>query len=181
MRPFRVVAPQGTLVPIEDLRDHVRADTGEQDLRLASFERAAVAYLDGYTGRLGRCILRQKWAQPLNGTEKLVDLPFPDCREFSVEQRDSEGAWSEVANVTVTVVDDCALLEGLPLDQSGIHLMFWAGWDTPDEVPENLKQAVFLLATHWNDNRSAINHSGANSELPYGVETMLQPFVQVFG
>ena len=181
MRPFRVEAPQGALVPVEDLRQQLRVDTDEQDNLINAYERAAVDYLDGYTGRLGRCILRQKWALPLVGNPEAVFLPFPDCREFSVERLDSHGEWSNVAGVSVTHIGDHALLASLPIDQSGLHLTCWAGWEEVVDVPEVLKQAVRLLVAHWFDpdaDKSARNV--APSGLPNSVAAMIQPFVSVF-
>ena len=180
MRPFRVEAPQGVLVDLAELREQVRADTNEQDNLIEAFERSAVAYLDGYTGRLGRCILRQKWALPLVGNPEAVFLPFPDCREFKIERLDDQGAWSDVAGVTVTQMEDCALLMDMPSDQTGLHLTCWAGWETADDVPENLKQAVRMLVGHWFDNRSAVSNGPAPHQVPMAVDAMIGPLVHVF-
>jgi hypothetical protein len=180
MRPFRVEAPQGALVPVEELRQQVRADTDEQDELILAYERAAVDFLDGYSGRLGRCILRQKWALPLVGTPDAVFLPFPDCREFAIERLDDQGVWSDVAGVTVTGIDDCALLMDLPSDQAGLHLTCWAGWATAEDVPGNLKQAVRLLVAHWFDNRAAVTTGQAPHQVPMAVDAMIAPLVHVF-
>lgn len=181
MRPFRVEAPQGALVPVEELRQQVRVDTDEHDSLIAAYERSAVDFLDGYTGRLGRCILRQKWALPLVGNPEEVFLPFPDCREFAIERLDDQGAWAQVAGVTVTQMEDYALLVDLPSDQTGLHLTCWAGWTAADDVPENLKQAVRLLVAHWFDPEADRNaRSIAPGGLPNSVASMIQPLVHVF-
>ncbi len=180
MRPFRVEAPQGVLVPVEELRQQVRADTDEQDSLIEAYERSAVDYLDGYTGRLGRCILRQKWALQLVGNPEAAFLPFPDCREFSIERLDDQGAWSQVDGVTVTRMEDYALLMDLPGDQTGLHLTCWAGWSTADDVPDNLKQAVRLLVAHWFDNRAAVTTGQATHRVPMAVDSMIAPLVHVF-
>ena len=181
MRPFRVEAPASPLVPLADLRAHGRADTADEDALLQGFERAAVAYLDGYTGRLGRCVLRQKWALPLTDQPQAVQLPFPDCRDFKIEQRDAFGVWSEVADVTITQFDDNVLLTNLPADQSGLHLTCIAGWETVDDVPDSLKQAVQMLVAHWSTHRGAVSQSDAAEGVPFGVAALLQPLTVVFG
>jgi len=180
MRPFRVEAPAGPLVPVADLRGQVLMDSDEQDNRIAAYERAAVDFLDGYTGRLGRCILRQKWALPLVGNPEAVFLPFPDCREFAIERLDDQGAWAQVAGVTVTRMEDYALLVDLPNDQTGLHLTCWVGWETADDVPENLKQAVRLLVAHWFDNRAAVSTGQAPHPVPLAVDALIAPLVRVF-
>lgn len=181
MRPFRVEAPQGVLVPVEELRQQVRVDTDEQDSLIEAYERSAVEFLDGYTGRLGRCILLQKWALPLVGNPEAVYLPFPDCRDFTVEQLDDQGGWSDVPGVTITRMDDYALLVDLPSDQTGLHLTCWAGWPAAEDVPENLKQAVRLLVGHWFDPEADRNvRSVAPGGLPNSVAAMIEPLVHVF-
>lgn len=181
MRPFRVEAPEGVLVPVEELRQHVRADTNEEDNLIEAFERSAVDFLDGYTGRLGRCILRQKWALPLDGSSEPVHLSFPDCRDLSIERLDDQGVWSDVAGVTVTQIDDCALIADLPSDKTGLHLTYWAGWDTAADVPANLKQAVRMLVAHWFENRTAVTTGQtAAHQMPMAVEAMIEPLLHVF-
>ncbi len=180
MRPFRVEAPQGALVPVEELRQQVRADTDEQDSLIEAYERSAVDFLDGYTGRLGRCILRQKWALPLIGNPEAVFLPFPDCREFAIERLDDRGGWAPVTGVTVTRMEDYALLMDLPGDRTGLHLTCRAGWATAEDVPDNLKQAVRLLVAHWFDNRAAVTTGQAAHQVPMAVDAMIAPLVHVF-
>ena len=184
MRPFRVEAPQGVLVTWDDedgLAVQCSLETTDERRGLVEgFERAAVAFLDGYTGRLGRCILRQKWALPLIGNPEAVFLPFPDCREFAIEQRDDQGAWSPVDGVTVTRMEDYALLVDLPPDQTGLYLTCWAGWETAEDVPENLKQAVRLLVAHWFDNRAAVATGQTPHHAPLAVDAMIAPLVHVF-
>lgn len=179
MRPFRVEAPQGVLVPVDELRQHVREDTNEEDSLIQSYEKAAVAYLDGYSGRLGRCVLRQKWALPLLGNPESVFLPFPDCREFAIERLDDQGVWSDVTGVTVTKMEDYVLLVDMPGDQTGLHLTCWAGWETADDVPENVKQVVRLMVAHWFEYRGVVTAGQTQHQLPLAVEAMIQPLVQV--
>lgn len=182
MRPFQVEAPQGVLVPVNDtLRQQLRVDTDELDGLIASYEKSAVDFLDGYDGRLGRCILRQKWALPLVGNPEAVFLPFPDCRDFAIERLETHGAWVQEAGVTVTQIEDYVLLADLPGDQTGLHLTCWAGWGTAEDVPENLKQAVRLLVAHWFDPDAEKNaRSIAPGGLPNSVAVMIQPLVNIF-
>ena len=187
MRPFRVEAPENPVLVVWDGGNGLATHCGleSDDLRKAlveDFERAAVDYLDGYAGRLGRCILRQKWALPLQcaAATETVFLPFPDCRKFAVEQLDAEDVWSAVAGVTVTQMDDHALLEDLPTDQTGLYLTCYAGWETVAEVPENLKQVVRMLVAYWFDNRDAATPNRSAQALPLVVETLIAPLVSVF-
>jgi hypothetical protein len=179
MRPFRVEAPQGVLVPVEELRQQVNLDTDEQDGRLTSAERAAVARLDGYTGRLGRCILRQKWALPLIGNPEVVHLPFPDCFDFKIERLDS-GNWTEIEGVALQYFEDQVSLSDMPDDWTNLHLTCQAGWETAADVPEDIKQAVCLLVAHLVFYDPKTWDGLVAGQLPQNVESMISGYASVF-
>ena len=180
MRPFIVTAPVGDLIDPAELMDHVRGNAEDAAL-LASYQAAAVSYLDGYSGRLGRCLLRQKWAFPLFDAPETVLLPFPDCREFKFERQDALGAWSDVAGPTITVIArDEFQISDLPDDLDGLSLTCIAGWDTSDETPDGVKQAVKMLVAHWYENRTAVNAGSVASAVPLGFDAMIDPYKNVF-
>ena len=184
MRPFCVEAPEQPLVTYggtEGLKKHCRCDTDEEQALIEAFEAAAVAWLDGYSGHLGRCVLRQKWALPLMVRQDSVALPFPDCRDFAVERLMPDGIWSEIEHVSIQADRDYAILTDLPGDRDGLHLTFWAGWNSVDAVPEHLKQVVRMLVAHWYGNRSAVAPGAEHRQLPLSVEAMLRPLRHVCG
>ena len=181
MRPVRISAPASPLVTLEDLRQQVRAGTAEEDALLEAYERAAVDWLDGYSGRLGRCILAQTWAMtvPFGSGPALFTLPFPDCRDLTVERPDGAGGWEEF-DAEIQQDGESASVSGLPSDATGYRLKFVAGWSDPSEVPNNLKQAVRFIVTHWSENRSAVISNGTPSAMPFAVEAMISPLIHVF-
>ncbi|MEO0485276.1 MAG: head-tail connector protein [Pseudomonadota bacterium] len=145
-----------------------------------SFERAAVSFLDGYTGRLGRCILDQKWALPLNKRPDVVNLPFPDCRGFAIERKDAD-SWVEVPGAALQVFEDQVSLSDLPSNADGLFLTFRAGWADASNVPEDYKQIVRLLVAHWFVNRAAVSPSTAATAIPFGAEALISPLCCVMG
>ncbi|MEP4195977.1 MAG: head-tail connector protein [Aliishimia sp.] len=180
MRPFLLEAPVGPLLQLDDLKKHIRVEGDGENTLVEAYERAAVALLDGYSGILGRCVLKQKWALPLMGCPDAVFLPFPDCRDFQIEQRLSSGDWIDVENVAIQQDGDCVSFVDLPCGEAGLHLTCWAGWETADEVKETLKQAVRMLTAHWFDNRSAVTTGQAPHNVPLGFQGMIAPLVHVF-
>lgn len=179
MRPFRVADPEGALVPLEGgagLLEHLRdPHESEHDL-VEGYERAAVQHLDGYSGVLGRCILKQQWAMPFAPSENAIFLPFPDCREFEVQRRDSEGTLTAVEGVEIDVRRDCVVMSDLPSDRSNLHLTCWAGWESAEVVPEPIKQAVRMLVAHWMLHREAGSSDAAVRDVPMGFQMMINPF-----
>ena len=179
MRPFLLQEPQGSVIPVEELRDICRVATEESDDYLRSLEKSAVAWLDGYSGRLGRCILSQRWALPLVGQPEAVSLPFPDCRDFKVEEDDGLGNWSGVPDVTTSKRGDHLFLTGLPEDTSSMAVTCTAGWDTAYYVHDGIKQAIRMMVAHWYDNRSAVATGQTPTEVPLGVEALISPMICV--
>lgn len=178
VRPFLKSPPQGALLATADLRILCSLDTDEQDLKLEMAQRAAVDMLDGYTGRLGRCILRQVWALPLTDGACAVDLPFPDCRDLAVERFDGS-TWSAVDGVALTQRGRRVHLSGLPQDRADLHLTCVAGWETPEDVPQNLVQAVGSLVAHLFDYDPRTWAGLSGGELPRNVAMMIAPLVVV--
>jgi len=179
MRPILLQAPQGPVIPVGELRDICRVDSSETDDYLTALEKSAVAWLDGYSGRLGRCILAQRWALPLVGQPEAVSLPFPDCRDFKVEEDDGQGNWSEVHDVTQSKRGDYLFLTGLPEDTSSMAVTCTAGWETADDVHDGIKQAIRMMVAHWYDNRPAVATGQTPTEVPLGVEALISPMIRV--
>ena len=182
MFPYRVDAPASPLVPYADLRTRLNiiltGDATEDAARqndVESLEAAAVDYLDGYSGRLGRCILAQKWAFPLDVGTEVVYLPFPDCHSFAVEAKDEFGDLQPVADVEITEGRGCVSLSGLGSDVTGAYLTLTAGWATADDVPANITQAIKMLVAFWYDNASAVSDDSAPKSVPLGFEDMIRP------
>lgn len=179
MRPFCIDAPVGPLVELTDLRRHLRVDSHEEDALIASYSQAAVDYLDGYGGVLGRCILPQKWALPLIGRPDVVMLPFPDCRDLQIERRSDE-TWTVIDGPALQFFEDQVSLSDMPEDWDNLFLTCQAGWASADHVPENLKQAVRLLVAHWYDNRSAAATGQVPQQVPLAVSAMIEPLKNIF-
>jgi uncharacterized phiE125 gp8 family phage protein len=66
--PVRTVAPTLSPVSLEEAKDHVgAAEFDDDDRKIEGYLDAAVAYLDGYSGILGRALITQTWKVNLCG------------------------------------------------------------------------------------------------------------------
>lgn len=156
MTPFRVTAPVAPVVGIIDLKAHLRVDYSDDDILIQALQDAAVSYLDGWRGILGRCIMRQQWAMTC-GQAGTFRLPFPDVVEASVSSgdvtlsRDDLGAiatTTEPATVTMTL-------------------------EAPADILAAVVLIVKMLVAHWYHNREAV---GVNqSEMPLAVQALIEP------
>ena len=178
-RPFRTDPPSGSVLEINgDLMKQLRVESANENALIGFYVQAAVDLLDGYSGTLGRCILSQRWAfpAPMSGCD--LSLPFPDCREMTVERL--EGAtWSPVAGAAITEGFDRITITGLPIDRLDVWVRLTAGWAMPANVPANLKQAIRMLVAHWYENREAALAGTVSSQVQFGVDMLLAPLRRI--
>ncbi len=178
-RPFLITKPATLPVTLPDVKTHLRVDHADDDNLITGYIDAAIDWLDGFDGYLGRGIILQVWALPLFSTDVIVSPAFPDAREFVV-QTQSNGTWSAVAGASVTPQPDGTIrLSGLPSDLTGVVLAMKTGWADAAAVPAAIKQAIMLLVGQWYELREAIG-TGIGGEPPYSVRALLAPYrVQV--
>lgn len=58
---IRVAAPTVPIVSMDELKEHVRVDGDEDKAILQVYLDAATAWVDGFDGVLGRCVMEQTW------------------------------------------------------------------------------------------------------------------------
>lgn len=161
--PVRVTPPVGQVVTTADLRAHCRLDpnSSEDDLLLIALEKSAVAMLDGYRGKLGRCILEQEWSLTY-GEAGRFRLPLPDVIEVIAE--DSEGE-----SVAASLSQD-SLGSVVTIDAPAV-VRFKA--KLPEDALDTARIAVKLLVGHWFENREAVVTGSASTSLPLTFEAVV--------
>lgn len=182
-------------LPIAAFKDHLRlgsgfADDGAQDALVESYLRAAMAAIEG---RIGKLLLRRmiKWrpSQWRGGCEQPLPLA-PVSAIQSLDLVDGAGTATTVEASRYRLVPDLQrpkiVARGgtLPLPPSDgyVELLFEAGFGPAwADVPDDLGQAVFLLAAEYYE----LRHEGATAEpgLPHGVTALIEKWriVRVLG
>jgi uncharacterized phiE125 gp8 family phage protein len=182
-----VTEPPAAAVPVRAFSEHLRlgtgfADDGAQDQVLELYLRAAMAAIEA---RIGRALLARSFTWTLTrwreeGSQGLPIGPVPAVEAVSLVSAD--GAETVVEPERYTLLRDAQRprLVGrggrtLPPIPRGGHAEirftagFGAGWQ---DVPGDLRQAVFLLAAHYYENRAGTG-AGASS-MPFGVLVLLE-------
>jgi len=161
--PRLITAPSDPVVGLSALKDHCRVNHGEDDALIVSLEAAAVAYLDGWKGVLGRCVMPQTWAQDYTGAGPYL-LAMPDV-------------------VSVTVTQDGEPLSGAVLTNSACGPVVTIADNTDDVTIEYecampaqqvaaAQMLVKLMVANWYENREATT-AGAMVNLPYAVDALI--------
>ena len=181
-------APPSGAVPVRTFAEHLRlstgfADDGAQDAVLELYLRAAMAAIEA---RLGRVLLARgfSWTVTRWREDSSQGLPVGPVRSIeSVTLVDAEGTETAVDPESYSVLRDSQRprLVGrfgryLPkIPRSGhAEIRFTAGYGEGwEEVPADLRQAVFLLAAHYYENRA---EGASGGSMPFGVLILIEGY-----
>lgn len=191
---FQLITPPAALpVSIDEARKHLNVEHDQDDTLILSHVAAATAILDGYDGRLYRCLMPQTWALHLAGgfPRRVIALPLgPVASIQSIEYVDASGATTTLAGDQYTFLPatgkaNSRIVPGFglswptarPQDRS-VTITFVAGFAAG--VPEEIKAAILLHVGHLYENRSAVNIGNITSELPLAYEDLLAKAMRTF-
>lgn len=173
MTPELVTKPTADVVTVQDLRDYLRIDAADEDYTIQMLRDAAVAYLDGWKGILGRAIMPQTWREEYE-TGGELRLSLPDVSSVTVTVQDAAGAWQ--AGTGTLSRDGLGWL--VTVDASApVRVDYVCA--LPAEQKPAVVMAIKMLVAHWFDNRGL---AGASlSEWPMAVDALVAPLRRSIG
>lgn len=185
MKPVLVTAPVEQPVSIAEIKAHTAIDFADDDTLLEGLLGAAVAYLDGLSGVLGRCLVNQDWQQSFVVWDAQLPLPFPDVSSAVVRYRDVDGntqtvpsdQYEIIAGYEATYVRFLEAFTWPDVDSDRlqpIEVEFTAGYGLAADVPQQLKVAIMQISTHWYDNRDAVS-GGSMNAVPLAFDALIAP------
>ena len=178
-----------TALPVAEFKEHLRLGTGFaedtlQDSVLESFLKAAIAAVEGRTGKA--LLVRQfiwsltRWREP-----SVQALPIAPVNQIiSVRVVDGTGS-SEVVHPTQyrlypdmqrpKLATTSLALPTIPWGGSA-EITFDAGYGAAwGDVPADLAQAILLLAAHYYEHRHAVTSSEMVA-MPFGVSALIERY-----
>lgn len=190
-RPVLVTPPEGFPITLAEAKAHLKVNWDDEDGVITAFIMAAVSYLDGWSGILGRCLVEQTWR--IDYSQFCQELPLPLAPVTSIAGitwRNSEGQISTIdddeyllevdsaGNSFVRFRNAYAFPSGL-YERDAISVTFVAGYPADEDdistVPGALKVAILLLVAEWFNNRET-SVPGSVAELPFAVNALISPF-----
>jgi uncharacterized phiE125 gp8 family phage protein len=178
--PIRTVAP-AALFTLSELKAFCRVDHSDDDTLLAALGDSAVAYFDGYSGILGRCLVTQTWRQDFTGWAEMLRLPFAPASIVSVTYRDEAGAVQTVnANqYEFGTAHHGGFVRMLPEFEypamstayGPISVTFTAGYGNAAAVPAAIKTASLMHVAWAYDSRN-----GDGPSMPEAIHAIVAPF-----
>lgn len=150
MTPVLVTPPADGLVSLSELKVHLRVDGDDEDALISGLAQAAVAWLDGWNGVLGRAILTQTWRQDFEGAGPHL-LALPDATIIS----------TTVDGDAVDVVTE-ATDGGLTVTAEGITgtLRVTYACALPSHRVPLVRTIVLLMVAHWYAHRESVQDGG---------------------
>ncbi len=184
----RVTAPEVEPVDVGTAKAHmhVTASVEAQDTLIGSLITAARRKAEA---ELGRALITQTWKLYLDtfpGNLGIIKLPYAplqsvthikyydeesvqqtmDAEDYQVDTKDEPGRIKPEEDVTWPSVHAWKF--------NPIEIQYIAGYgDSPDDVPEEIRQAMLLMIAHWFENREDVVLSGSPQQVPKAAEYLL--------
>jgi uncharacterized phiE125 gp8 family phage protein len=198
-----ITAP--TLNPVTDAEvwNHLRLNLSGSPAQPSTREKAtadqmtaaAISYLDGRDGILGRALMPQTWELQLDRFPSPEEILLPlspvisiDSIKYTdvdgVEQTFSASKYSlslETNWRPRVILGYDQAWPGTRSVQEAVRVRFQAGYasgNSPEDttgLPSTLKQALLLLIGHMFENREAVVTGLTVAELPMGIRMLLTP------
>jgi len=177
----------GAVLPVAQLKDHMLlgtgfADDGAQDLLVENYLRAAIAAIEARTGKV---LVAKSYSWTLTVWREACRQPLPLAPVSTLDavrlvDRLDQSSVVDPANYRLMVDDHRPAIVGasgnLPSIAMGgtVEIDLTAGYGPAwDDVPVDLAQAAFLLATHYYENR---NVAGQDVGIPMGVTVLIERY-----
>lgn len=173
----RTVAPASNPVSLSEAKAHCVVDFTDDDTLIGSLVTAATNAVEEMTGK---ALVSQTWTREspnAYGKIAIEKRPLISVTGISYFDRDNAEQSADVADFFVYSDEDRAWIEPKPDNDwpdfydrdDALKITFTVGYST---VPEELKQAILMLVSHWYENRNAASEK-AMTEIPLGVEAMI--------
>lgn len=195
-----LITPGVLPLTLDQVKDHLRLESDDtaQDALIMGYLRAAVAHVEGR----GIALCTQTWELSLDafppdvGERGLLAInlyrsPVQSVSSIKYITADGEQTLdADAYNIRLggrlpsrilPVYGSAWPYGGSNYDQVAVRFVAgYLDWNSPRDtrngVPEDLKAALLLLVGHWFENREAVNIGNISSEVPLGVEALLQNY-----
>lgn len=141
LAPVRVTPPAITPVSLAEMKAHLRVDHDDDDAVIGGLLTAAVEYLDGWTGILGRCLVEQTWRQDFERACQILPIPLaPVISIVGVTYPDANGDPVAIDSADYALKVDAGgrggvMLRAEAVPAGPIGVTYVAGYATIPEVP----------------------------------------------
>ena len=192
LAPVQTSPPAVTPVSVDEAKARLRIDSTDEDSTVGLMITAATAYLDGWSGTLGRALVTQTWAQsfsdfPVGRRLRLPLAPVQSISSITYQDADDVEQTFDASNYRLQTDALGPYVElkrgsswpGTINRDDAVTVTFVAGYgDNAADVPGSIRDAMILMIGHLFENREATSPLTIK-EIPWGAKTLLAPFNRI--
>lgn len=191
--PVRIGAPTALPVSLAELKAHCRIDLDEDDALLMGYLRAAVEWVESYTGL---ALISSTWQQTASAFPT-ASIRYPNAA-IELSRRPVQAItaidYLDAGGVAAVLDPSIYVLAGVGGNRRSARITLGTGqaWpaiythseavtvtyiagfgDTHNEVPELIRHALMLLVSTWYDYRGDLEQGPAVNEVPLASKALL--------
>ncbi len=168
-------------VTVQEVKQQLRVDSTAEDQLIGRYISAAQEYLEGPYG-IGVLLGTQKWTAYFDRFYGIIRLPlYPVQSIDEITYVDQDGATQvlDSGEYRVDLIGNPARITTeynvtWPVtrarEPNAVAIKFTGGWSS---IPEDLRQAVVLLASHMYEMRQPVVTGTTTIQVPLGLEAIL--------
>lgn len=171
-------------VTLTEAKRHLRIMDGvhEDDTYIMGLIASARHYFEN---RIGQTTTKTQWQGKIHGWWTCscmgTELPYPPLNDSPVEITwlDGDGNQQSIPSDELTV-DPLAypatvryIGQSEPPCESQATVTWWAGVDSPAEIPQMWKVAMLMLVGHWYENRQAVVTDSGAIDVPMAFDMII--------
>lgn len=173
-------------VSLAQTKDHLRVEHGAEDTLILAYITSARLHVEAHLSKL---LIEQEWRINFDKlpTGKAIELPLAPLTALNaVRYYTEQSGPTNIPPVDYSIDVDSKLarfvlhLQRQNLRAFGAYeLDVTVGYGpSAEDVPADIRQALFMLIAHWYHNREAASPL-VREHLPYGVLALLEPHRRV--
>ncbi len=182
-------APGAAIISTADMKTHLRVTHSTDDDYIDALISCVTAFLDGYTGTIGRALITQTWTMKLDqfpASDEIV-IPLPPLASVThIKYYDTDNVEQTLSSSNYEVdLFSTPPRVVLANDQSwpstyekinAVEIVFVAGYGAAgSDIPQNIIHAAKLLVAHMYFNREAVAPVKLH-RVPDAVQALLGPW-----
>lgn len=179
----RISAPAELAVSVDDCKADLRIDDTSEDSLIQSYIVAATRLCSEIVGKK---LIDETWKYSTDSAFSELVLPFTPVSAVTEIQYFDENNVSQTLDINdfqLYNYDSEAVLE--PVSgyswpafyndrRDPLNITFTTGFGASgSDIPETITRAIRLTVAHWFEHRTAVTEGTSQSEIPYGVHTLL--------
>nr|DAK02369.1 MAG TPA: Head Tail Connector Protein [Caudoviricetes sp.] len=165
---FKVIErPRAEPVNEKDMKTYLRLDSDDDIALVKDLITVARSYCENYQHR---AYMTQ--TIELTANARVIELPrSEELQKVTAVEINGEvipEAWYQIKPGLVATVELDVLTDSI------VTVRYITGVELAEDVPEEVKQAIRLLVTHWYENRIAVSFANTiPREVPFAVKSLL--------